>query len=53
MLSRELKKSFLYKVTRCWCGYLAGERCRLFAYGPADATASQNPTKMGVTSSSR
>ena len=25
------------------CGYLYGVRCRLFAYGPADATASQNP----------
>jgi len=24
-------------------GYLSGARCRLFAYGPADATASQNP----------
>ena len=28
---------------KCWCGYLSGARCRLFAYGPADATASQNP----------
>ena len=28
---------------RCWCGCLSGARCRLFAYGPADATASQNP----------
>ena len=28
---------------RCWRGYLSGVRCRLFAYGPADATASQNP----------
>ena len=27
---------------RCWCGYLSGARCRLFAYGPAVATASQN-----------
>ena len=26
-------------VMRCWRGYLSGERCRLFAYGPADATA--------------
>jgi len=24
---------------RYWCGYLSGARCRLFAYGPADATA--------------
>jgi len=30
-------------LMRCWCGYLSGARCRLFAYGPADATASQNP----------
>ena len=30
-------------VMRCWCGYLHEVRCRLFAYGPADATASQNP----------
>ena len=29
-------------VMRSWCGYLSGARCRLFAYGPADATASQN-----------
>jgi len=25
------------------CGYLSGTMCRLFAYGPADAIASQNP----------
>ena len=30
-------------VMRCLCGYLSGAKCRLFAYGPADATASQNP----------
>ena len=30
-------------VMRCCCGYLSGARCRLFAYGPADATASPNP----------
>ena len=28
---------------RCWCGYLSGVRCRLFAYGPADATFSLKP----------
>jgi len=28
---------------RCWCGYLSGARCRLFAYGPADATAIPKP----------
>jgi len=30
-------------VMRCWCGYLSGARCWLFAYGPADATVSPNP----------
>jgi len=29
-------------VLRCWCGYRSAARCRLFAYGPADATASQD-----------
>ena len=28
----------------CWCGYLSAVRCRLFARGPVDATAFQNPT---------
>ena len=28
---------------RCWCGYLSGVRCRLVAYGPADATAISKP----------
>jgi len=26
----------------CCCGHLSGVTCRLFAYGPADATASHN-----------
>ena len=30
-------------LMRCWCGYLSGARCRLFAYGPADATAIPKP----------
>ena len=30
-------------VMRYWCGYLSAARCRLFAYGQADATASHNP----------
>jgi len=30
-------------VIGCWCGYLCRARLRLFAYGPADATASPNP----------
>jgi len=29
-------------VMRCCCGYVPGSRRRLFVYGPADATASQN-----------
>ena len=33
-------------VMRCWCGYLSGARCKLFAHGPADATASQNRTTL-------
>ena len=28
---------------RCWCGYLSGARCRLFAYCPSDATAIPKP----------
>ena len=32
------------RAVRCWCGYLSGARCRLFAYGPVDATAIPNPT---------
>ena len=30
-------------VMRCWCGYLSGARCRLFAYGPADAIPKPHP----------
>ena len=30
-------------IMTCWCGYLSGARCRLFAYGPADATAVPKP----------
>jgi len=26
-------------VMRCWCGYLSGVKCKWFAYGPADVTA--------------
>ena len=31
---------------RCWCGYLSGARYRLFAYGPADATAIPKPHRL-------
>jgi len=30
-------------VIRCWCGYLSGARCKLFAYSPADAIAIPKP----------
>jgi len=30
-------------VMGCWCGYLSGTKCRLFAYGPADVTAVPKP----------
>ena len=30
-------------VMRCWFGYLSAAMCRLFAYGPADATAIPRP----------
>jgi len=26
----------------CWCGYLSAAKCRLFAYGPANATVAPN-----------
>jgi len=29
-------------VVRYWCGYLSGARCKLFAYGPADVTATRS-----------
>jgi len=28
---------------RCWYGYLSGANCKLFAYGPADGTATTSP----------
>jgi len=31
------------QLLSCWCGYLSGARCRLFACGPTDATASPKP----------
>jgi len=30
-------------VMECWCGRLSAARCRLFAYGPANATAIPKP----------
>ena len=43
IIVRERESDLLYWVMRCCCGYLSGARCRLFAYGPADATASRKP----------
>jgi len=31
-----------YWVVRWWHGYLFGDRCKWFAYGAADATATQS-----------
>jgi len=31
---------------RCWYGYLSGAGCRLFAYGPADATVILKPYRL-------
>jgi len=36
------------RAMTCWCGYLSAARCRLFAYGPADSTASLNPIISGL-----
>jgi len=30
-------------VMRCWRGFVSGVRCRWFAYGPSDATATVPP----------
>jgi len=38
-------------VVRYWSGYLSGARCKWFAYGPADATATSSslaPVKSGM-----
>jgi len=36
-------QSVKISVIRCWCGYLSEARCRLFAYGPANATEIPTP----------
>jgi len=33
-------------VMTCWCGYLSGARCRLLAFGPADAIAIPKPHRL-------
>ena len=40
----DIRKSTWPVKIEWWCAYLFGARCRLFAYGPSDATASQNLT---------
>ena len=42
----------VFAVNR-WCGYLSGARCRLFAYGPADANAIPKPHHLLPPSKSR
>jgi len=39
-------------VMRCWCGYLSGARCILFAYGRADARLSWKNSGVVVGGSS-
>jgi len=39
-----------YCVIRCWCGYLSGARCKWFAYGPADATATASSVALLLSS---
>ena len=34
-------------VMRCWCHYLYGSRCRLFAYGPAQLFSNWGPRTKG------
>jgi len=34
-------RSHCLRLMKCWCGYLSEARCRFFASGPADVTASQ------------
>ena len=36
-------KNLLMRCWDCWCGYLSGAMCRLFACDPADATAILKP----------
>jgi len=43
---QEARPACKNQVMGCWCGCLSGARCRLFAYGPADATASQTPSSL-------
>ena len=43
VLARALSLLTCHNRMRCWCGYLSGARRRLFAYGPADATAISKP----------
>jgi len=34
-----IMQHFVHLVVRYWHGYLSGVRCKWFAYGPADGTA--------------
>ena len=40
-------------VMRCWCGYLSGARCALFAYGPADSQLPITPLSLASFKSRR
>jgi len=43
---REKHPAYKNWLMRCWCGYLSGARCWLFAYGLADVSASQTPSSL-------
>jgi len=46
LVGRQEEHPAYKKLMRRWCGYLSGARCRLFAYGPADATAIPKPPSL-------
>ena len=43
VVRQEEHPACINRVMSCWCGYLSGAMCRLFACGPADATAVPKP----------
>jgi len=46
LVGRQEEHPAYKKLMRRWCGYLSGARCRLFAYGPADAAAIPKPPSL-------
>ena len=50
---QEVQPACKNSMTSCWCGDLTGARCRLFAYGPAYATAVPKPPPSPASFKSR